>query len=220
MRARRGIAMVVVFGLILLIVPVVMTMSARTHQTIKWYAKQERQKRALELAQQAMVTARESLANQQPGLDGSVQVPNGAKVYKTLFWSRGELAQPLYLCAGEGLYLGEERMVVSLCEVLPADTATPGVPAPVATPALVLEHDRQWIYSESGGTPLVPGNLLDLYRSRMSTFLGAMRAESQMQTQAYTTALTNQVQNVDCPDISDPALGPLILQALPPSQFQ
>lgn len=216
---RRGIALPLVLGLVMLALPVVMTLSFRSHTTLQWHVKQESQKRALELAQQAMESARQALANNAPVFEGVRQVPNGGMFFKALFWSRGEMAQPVYLCAGEGVYLGEERMVVALMEVLPGNTANPSVPVPPGLPpSLVLEHDRQWIYSERGGTPLVPQQVKDEYMARVQVFMNALRDESLMAPAAYVTQLTDQVNRLDCEDVS--AYNAQIVQQLGPSQIQ
>ena len=216
---KRGIAMPIVIGIILLVVPVVLALSVRSAGTLNLHIKQESQKRALALAEQALESAREALATNSTVFEASRSVPNGGMLYKTLFWSRGELTQPVYLCAAEGVYLGEERMVVALVEVLPGNTADPSVPTPVGQPpALVLEHDRQWIYSERGGTPLVPQQVKDDYMARLDGFFALLKTESQLSSSSFVTQLTTQINQLDCNDVS--TYNAQIVQQLGPAQFQ
>ena len=222
MKRRDGVAMVLVLTMIVLVVPLMMTLSLRSRSSLKLYVKEENQKRAQELASQAMVSAREALANNRAVYDITSFTPdgNGVQLFKTLFWSRGELSQPLYLCAAEGVYLGEERMVVSLIEVLPRDAATPGIPPlGISTPALVMEHDREWLYADDGFVPLTPTQVQLDYKARVAKFNTTIAAESHTDSTSYVNALSGQLSNVDCPDITNP-LNPNLVSTLGPSQFQ
>jgi hypothetical protein len=213
---RRGIAVLVVMGLVMVILPVVMVLSFRSHSTLTAHAKLEYQKMALELAQQGVVAARESLYTNTQIYQGAVQVPGGGMLYRILYWSRGQLSQPIYLLAGEGVYMGEERLALSLVEVLPGTTADPTRP-PTSLPVIV-EHDREWMYSENGGSPIIPDQLLNQFLVRVANFLTRLRADSLIPASQYKKQLMLQVDSLDCDDVA-PHRDSILTQIVN-SQFQ
>lgn len=189
---RRGLAIPIVLGLLLLVLPIVFILSFRSHSTLRVHVRQEHQREAIELAQEAELAAREALRTDAPALTGSHRIQSGGMEYQVLNSAANRIGQAVYLIAGEGVFQGEQRMMLGLVEV---------VPGPPGGPPILIEHDRAWLYSERGGALVRLASLQADFQTRIQGFLARLVAESAIPEDQFVNRLMTQSDMLDCPDV-------------------
>jgi len=185
-QARRAFAIPSLLVFLILVIPLVFSMALRSRSALAWYTKVQDQKQAMLLANEGESSALAVLRSGGTSYVGSRRVPRGGMEYRIASAGTGDAGQALYTIAGEGVFQGEERMLLAQVEVFGA-----------APNLLLLEHDRVWIYPGQGGGSLVRMSALaaDL-QDRVSSHIAQLGRENSIGLVPFLARIKDQSLNL------------------------
>jgi hypothetical protein len=191
-RTRRdGFALAAVLAVMVLIIPVVFVLALRSRAAMDWHVKLEDQKKALLLAEEGEARASDALRGGSSITAGDRRLPMGGMEFRIVAQPPGDSGQKIVAVVGEGIHLGEERLLLGFVEVFGTG---PG--------SLLIESDRAWIYPGGGSGSLVNlSALIAEHRRRVDRYLNALLMESQSTPDQFANRIRDQSQRLTCPDI-------------------
>lgn len=188
---RGGGAIPLVMVMLVIVFPLVAALFVRSQAAVTWVSKLNSQQAATALAEEGEAAALDGLRAGGGVGTGSRPTADGGMHWWTFALPRGAGGQDQYLVAGEGVFLGEERLVLSVAE----STVTSGAP-------LVITRDRGWIYpGPGGGVPLDQTSLTALENQRIGAYLNQLSQESAITTSTFISRMFDQSQMLSCPEI-------------------
>jgi len=208
MRDRNvaGVAIPMVLGLFILVFPMVSFLFLRSHTALLWLSKNHCQEQATALAEEGETSALQFVSSlpitptSTGPWNGERRIAEGGAFYHIKITTPpSEVPAPsfggaLYLIAGEGLYMGEDRMVVSLVEVTSSVTL-----------AMVLPYDRGWVVSAPGGGATVTlEDIESMHWARVSAYVKRIRTEKESVpggSSEFVSMMDARATKLGCPDV-------------------
>ena len=188
MTRRGGGAIALTMVLLLVVFPIVAAMFTRSQAAIGTVTKLNSQVSATALAEEGEAAALDTLRAGGATGTGDRPTPEGGMHWWIFPYlpPTGAGGQSQFLVAGEGIYLGEERLVVSVAET----SLTSGAP-------LVITRDRAWIPSgEGGGTRTDAATLIADEQQKIDRYLNLLSQESTLTTDTFLNRMSTQVSSI------------------------
>ena len=190
-RLEQGFALPAVLALVVLIIPMVFAFALRSHQQLEWYAKLLDQKKAILYAEEAEALARAELRAGGTGTAGGRPILDGAAQWRVVRQADGDDGQKVAVVFGEGVHLGEERLLMVVVEVFGAVPST-----------VLVGRDRAFVLNdEQGGRLADLPRLVALHQASVSRYLDNLATENRMSPGQFDTRLHDQSFDLPCPDI-------------------
>lgn len=191
---RKGMALPSVLIFLVLVIPLVFTLSMRSRSTLRWVATTEYHFRALLLAQEGETEVRESLRAGTVPTAGNRGVPGGGMEFQLRSLPPGDLGQPFHALAAEGTFHGEESLVFALIEDF---QDPPGS-------HLLIESDRSWSHAGPGGAATTTlDTLLEEHGRKNTEYLDNLARERSQSSTQFLNVMETSSRMLDTPDVEE-----------------
>ena len=180
-----------VLAFLVLALPVVFTLFMRSHSALRWVLRIQNQSLATSLALEGEAAAHQVLLAGTGLTSGTRTIPEGGMQFRIKSLGTGPAGKPIEVVVGEGVYMGEEALVVSEVEVSTSGGRTTLVP-----------YDREWVTGPGGGTPVLLEELVAEYQTRIAAYMALIEQESQANLEEFLDPIQAEAAALECPDVT------------------